>query len=205
MTVPDNKIQKIFGTAVILAGGKSFRMGFDKQFLRINDIRIMDELISKLEEEFAEIIIVTNRPEEYGDYKHRIVKDIIVGKGPLSGIHVGLKESSSNYVFIVACDMPNVNLDYIKYMKKIILNKDIHGCVTYLGDNLEPFHGFYSKKIISEIERNLEKNRRSVTKLIEDLDFIKIMENEARKFSPDWDMFLNLNKVEDIESYKIKL
>ena len=97
MTVLENRIQKKFGTAIILAGGKSSRMGFDKQFLQIDDRRIMDDVIHNLEQEFDEIIIVTNKPEEYSNYKHKIVKDIIVGKGPLSGIHVGLKESSSNH------------------------------------------------------------------------------------------------------------
>ena len=205
MTVLDSKTQKKFGTAIILAGGKSSRMGFDKQFLKINDRRIMYDLTSKLEEEFDEIIIVTNKPEEYSNYKHKIVKDIIVGKGPLSGIHVGLKESSSNYAFVVACDMPNINIDYIKHMKEVMGDKDIHGCVTYFEDSLEPFHGFYSKEIISEIEKQLEENIRSVTKLIMNLDFLKIEESEARKFSPDWHMFLNLNRIEDLDRYKMKL
>lgn len=205
MTVLENRIHKKFGTAIILAGGKSLRMGFDKQFLKINDRRIMDDLISKLEEEFDEIIIVTNKAEEYGDYKHKIVKDIIVGKGPLSGIHVGLKESSSNYAFVIACDMPNINIDYIKYMKEAMEDKDVYGCVTYFGDSLEPFHGFYSKGIISEIEKQLEKNRRSVNNLIMNLNFLKIKENKARKFSPNWHMFLNLNKIEDIDNYKREL
>ena len=202
MTVLENRIQKKFGTAIILAGGKSSRMGFDKQFLQIHNRRIMDDLIHNLEQEFDEIIIVTNKPKEYSNYKHKIVKDIIVGKGPLSGIHVGLKESSSDYAFVVACDMPNINIGYIKYMKEVIEDKDVHGCVTHLGDQLEPFHGFYSKKIINKIEKQLEENIRSVTKLIRKLDFLEIKENEARKISPNWDMFLNINTKEDIDKYK---
>lgn len=56
---------EVFKTAVILAGGKSSRMGFDKQFLRINKVRIMEKLIHELSKEFEDIIIVTNKPEEY--------------------------------------------------------------------------------------------------------------------------------------------
>ena len=201
MTVQENKGRKVFGSAIILAGGKSSRMGFDKQFLQIDDRRIMDDLISKLEEEFYEIIIVTNKPEEYKSYKHKIVSDIIVGKGPLSGIHVGLKESSSDYAFVVGCDMPNINLDYIKYMKKSMENKDYDGCVTYLNNLIEPFHGFYSKNIIERIEKYLANDMRSVNKLILNLEFLKIDEGVARRFSPNWDMFLNLNNQKDIELY----
>lgn len=205
MTVLDSRTQKMFGTAIILAGGKSSRMGFDKQFLQIDNRRIMDDVIYKLEKEFDEIIIVTNKPEEYSDYKHKIVKDIIVGKGPLSGIHVGLKESSSNYAFVVACDMPSVNIGYIKHMKEAMEGKDYDGCITYLGSHIEPFHGFYNKKIIIEIEKYIENNMRSVTKLISKLNFLKISEEEARKFSPNWNIFLNLNTEEDIGRYIINL
>ena len=205
MTVLENRIQKKFGTAIILAGGKSSRMGFDKQFLQIDNRRIMDDLIHNLEQEFDEIIIVTNKPKEYSNYKHKIVKDIIVGKGPLSGIHVGLKGSSSDYAFVVACDMPNINLDYIEHMKQSMEDKKIDGCVTYLGNLIEPFHGFYSKEIIGGIENHLENNMRSVTKLISNLNFLKMKEEEARKYSPNWDMFLNLNNQQDIDKYIINL
>lgn len=166
MTALESNYMKKFGTAIILAGGKSSRMGFDKQFLEIENRRVMDGLIYKLEQEFDEIIIVTNKPEEYKDVKHKITTDIIIGKGPLGGIHAGLKKSSSSYAFVVACDMPNINIDYIWYMKKCIGDKNIDGCTTYLGDLVEPFHGFYSKDIIDDVERYLDDNRKSVTGLI---------------------------------------
>ena len=93
-------------------------MGFDKQFLEINEVRIMENLIRELRKEFEDIIIVTNKPEEYKNSRFRIISDEIKEIGPLSGIHVGLKESKSKYVYFIACDMPNINLDYISYMKK---------------------------------------------------------------------------------------
>lgn len=204
MTVLENKGLNKFGTAIILAGGKSSRMGFDKQFLEIGERRIMYDLVHKLEEEFDEIIIVTNKPEEYGKVRHKITSDIIVGKGPLSGIHVGLKESSSNYAFIIGCDMPNINIPYIRHMKEIIGEQDIDGCIARIGNLIEPFHGFYSKNIIKNIERYLNENKRSVNNLAEKLNFIYIEENQVRKFNPNFDMFLNLNTQEDINRYMDK-
>jgi len=192
---------KRFGTAIILAGGQSSRMGFDKQFLQIDEKKLMDSIISKLEIKFEEIIIVTNKPEEYKDFNHKIISDIIVGKGPLGGIHAGLNESSSKYSFIMACDMPNVNINYINYMESCIEGKDIDGCVTIYRDNLEPFISFYSKDIIKDIEKSLELGRRSIHKLLKSLQIHYIEEEIARKFSPDWDMFLNLNTIEDLSLY----
>ncbi|WP_102398987.1 molybdenum cofactor guanylyltransferase [Haloimpatiens massiliensis] len=190
-----------FGTAIILAGGKSSRMGFDKQFLKIDKRRLMDSLVHKLNEEFEEIIIVTNKPKYYIGLSHKIITDKIENKGPLGGIHVGLKESSSKYALVVACDMPNINMDYIRYMKKCIENQEIDGCVTSFGDWIEPFSGFYSKEIVDAIEKHLLSNRRSINSLLKHLRIYYIEEKKARKFSPNWDMFLNLNTKEDLNSY----
>ena len=190
-----------FGTAVILAGGKSTRMGLDKQLLEINEKRLIDILIKKLSEIFNEIIVVTNKLEYYSDYKNRVIRDIIIGKGPLSGIHAGLVEAKSQYVYFVACDMPNINMKYIKYMKEEIKELDVKACITRFGEAIEPFNAFYSKNIIKDIEKCLLQDKRSVNSLIKGLNIHYIDEKKAREFSPNWDMFLNLNTREDLKNF----
>lgn len=187
-----------FGTAIILAGGKSSRMGFDKQLLKINQRRLMDSMIHKLSEEFDEIIIVTNKPEHYIGLGHMITGDIIENMGPLSGIHAGLTISSSEYALIVACDMPNVNMDYIRYMKE---NIGVDGCATRFGPWIEPFISFYSKNVIGNIEEYLKSMRRSMHDFLPTIDFNYIEESVARTFSPNWDMFLNLNTRDDLNNF----
>lgn len=192
---------KKFGTAVILAGGKSTRMGFDKQLLKINERRLIDNLRRKLNKVFDDIVVVTNRSEYYLGFPDKITKDIIVGKGPLSGIHAGLKVSYSQYVYFVACDMPNINLNYIEYMKKELKDLKVKACVTRYGEWIEPFNAFYSKDMIENIEEHLSNNRRSVNSLLSKLPVHYIEEEKAREFSPNWDMFLNLNTKEELNGY----
>lgn len=192
---------KKFGTAVILAGGKSTRMGFDKQLLKINERRLVDNLRRKLSKNFEEIIVVTNKSEYYLGFPDKITKDIIIGKGPLSGIHAGLKASSSQYAYFVACDMPNINLDYIEYMKDELKELKVKACVTRFGEWIEPFNAFYSKDMIEDIEEHLSNNRRSVNSLLSNLTVHYIEEEKAREFSPNWDMFLNLNTKEELNDY----
>ncbi|MCF6464259.1 molybdenum cofactor guanylyltransferase [Clostridium sp. Cult1] len=192
---------KKFGTAVILAGGKSTRMGFDKQLLKINERRLIDNLRRKLNKNFDEIIVVTNKSEYYLGFPDKITKDIIIGKGPLSGIHAGLKASSSQYAYFVACDMPNINLDYIEYMKEELKELKVKACITRFGEWIEPFNAFYSKGMIENIEEHLSYNRRSVNSLLSKLSVYYIEEEKAREFSPNWDMFLNLNTKEELNDY----
>ena len=190
-----------FGTAIILAGGKSSRMGFDKQFLKIKEKRVMDVVLDKLKEEFSEIIIVTNKPEEYEGSKYKVVSDIIKGRGPLSGLHVGLKHSKSKYAYFIACDMPNINIDYIRYMKHQIEEVEPMACVTTCTEFIEVFNGFYSKDLYEKIEEQLNNDKRSVNLLLKSVDTLFISEEKTREFSPNWDMFINLNTQEELEKY----
>lgn len=190
-----------FKTAVILAGGKSSRMGFDKQFLKINEKKLMDTLIINLKKEFDEIIIVTNKIDKYVEGSYKLVCDEIKGKGPLSGFHIGLKESSSQYVYFVACDMPNINTAYIKFMKDKIRNLNVDACVTKKGDRIEPFNAFYSRKLIDKIEERIMNNANSLFSLVNRVNTIYLEEKDAQKYSSDLSMFLNLNNIEDLNKY----
>lgn len=192
---------KKFGSAIILAGGKSTRMGFDKQLLKIDERKLMYSLIHKLKKQFEEIIIVTNKPELYIGLSNKITKDIILDKGPLGGIHAGLKICQSKYAFVAACDMPNINMGYVKFMKEKMINPNSYGCVTKFGDWIEPFSSFYSADMVDHIETYLNTDRKSINGLLKDLEITYIKEEHARKFSLNWDMFLNLNTQEDLKNY----
>ena len=195
---------KDFGTAIILAGGESSRMGFDKQFLELNQERLIDRLVKELKREFNEILIISNKPEDYRDGGYRVLKDKIPGKGPLSGIHAGLTEASSKYSFLVACDMPNINIDYARYMMNSMQGGNFEACLTRIGDNIEPFSSFYSKELIPRIEKRIEEGRRSIVSVLDTSRVKYIQEEEARRFSPDWHIFINLNTVEDLKEYMDK-
>jgi len=189
-----------FNTAVILAGGKSSRMGFDKQFLEINKKRLMDEQILKLREEFEEIIVVSNKMDNYYGVNYKIVCDEIKEVGPLGGLHIGLKNSTSKYTYITACDMPIISNDYIRFMKEKI-NDNVEACVTKTGNRIEPFNGFYSVNLIHKIEELIYKERTSMFSLLSNINTIYIDEADAKKISGSLDMFTNLNNIKDLASY----
>lgn len=195
---------EMFKTAVILAGGKSSRMGFDKQFLEINERRLMETLVCELKKEFEDIIIVTNKPEEYKESLCRIVSDEIKEMGPLSGIHIGIKESRSQYVYFIACDMPNINLEYICHMKKEVIKTNANACVTKRNGKIEPFNSFYSIDILQKVEKLILCNRRSILALIDGIKTIFIEETSLKDYNCSFDMFVNLNTKEDLEIFNKK-
>lgn len=194
-------------TAIILAGGKSSRMGFDKQFIRLQDRYLVEVLAERLERIFPEIIIVTGRPEAYAKDRYRIIEDRVRGFGPLAGIHAGLLNSGSMHNYVIACDMPFIRRDYVEYMMDLIRQHGgrADGVITRLGEWIEPFNAFYSKTLIGRIEDSMEKGRRQINQMLRDSDVLYVSEADARKFSPDWDMFTNINTLEDYEKLMERL
>jgi molybdopterin-guanine dinucleotide biosynthesis protein A len=192
---------KRFGSAIILAGGKSTRMGFDKQLLRLRERSLIEGLIRRVGGSFDETIVVTNRPELYIGLADKITGDIIPDMGPLSGIHAGLSAASSEYSFVIACDMPQLNTKYIDYMMELLNKNESMACITKFGDWIEPFNAFYSKALIDHIESFLMGGGKAVHRLLMNHNVEYIPEEVARGFSPDWGMFFNLNTREDLLKY----
>jgi len=192
---------KRFGSAIILAGGKSTRMGFDKQLLRLRERSLIEGLIRRLGGSFDETIVVTNRPELYIGLADKITGDIIPDMGPLSGIHAGLSAASSEYSFVIACDMPQLNTKYIDHMMELLNKNESMACITKFGDWIEPFNAFYSKALIDHIESFLMGGGKAVHRLLMNHNVEYIPEEVARGFSPDWGMFFNLNTREDLLKY----
>ncbi|WKY48418.1 molybdenum cofactor guanylyltransferase [Eubacteriaceae bacterium ES3] len=193
-----------FKTAAILTGGLSRRMGFDKKFLKINGERILNRIIKQLSEDFEDIIIVGSTPEDLPDLKgiRDIFPDEVEVSASLAGIYTGLQHSQSQFLYVIACDMPIYNRKYIAYMKsQIALNSRKKGCVTRYKEWIEPFNAFYSTDLLENIEEFLMTGRKSIHRCLEPLDLYFIPENTARSFSPNWDMFCNLNTPRELKEH----
>ncbi|MEG0663455.1 MAG: molybdenum cofactor guanylyltransferase [Anaerovoracaceae bacterium] len=189
--------------AVIIAGGKSTRMGFDKQFLSKGDKSIFERNLPLLQRCFSKVRVITNRPELYEEYAVETNRDVIPGFGPLSGLHSALVHSEEEYCYALACDMPILNEDYIAYIKGIVSAAKPDACVSRCGLHIEPFHGVYGKGALPVIEADLLEEKASVKKSLEKVNTFYISEEITRSFTPDWSLFMNLNTKEDYERFLV--
>lgn len=185
-------------TAVILSGGKNSRMNYDnKAFLTIEGRHFIEVLISKLSS-FDEILIATNKPEEYLSVVKnnvRTITDIVPDHGPLSGMHSGLINASNNYCFFVSCDMPFVPKDYIDYC--IELPKDYDVAVPYWNGFYEPTCGMYSKSTLARVEWAIENNIHKPIKIYPHVKVHTIEEPVLRIFGEPDKIFANINTPEE--------
>lgn len=190
-------------SAVILAGGKSSRMKFDKQFLVIYEKRLVYDLANKLKKHFNEIIIVTNKPEFYNDCDYKIVSDEIKDCGPLSGIHIGLKSANSEYVYFLACDMPNIDDNYIKFLKYNV-SEENDAYISKFDNFAEPFHAIYKKILFNDIEKFLlESDKKSIIRFLEskNKNIVYLNKDDFNKNNFNKNIFINLNNQQDLHNF----
>ncbi len=191
--------EKLQAAALVLAGGDSKRFGYPKAFLNFNGKLIIDHIIESLSRCFADIIVVTHLPERLQHLEVKTTKDLIdiPSKSSLRGLHAGLSVSDFTYNFVIACDMPFVNLDFIKYM---YFAKDGHDVVVPEIDGyLQPLYAFYKRNCVDIIEENLYSGRFKITEFFKKVKVRYIDTEEINRFDPEQKMFFNINTSEDYQ------
>jgi molybdopterin-guanine dinucleotide biosynthesis protein A len=197
--VKDNEwIIREKATAIVLAGGKSSRMGGeDKSLLLVNGVPLIQHIIEQLEGHFDEIIIGANDTEKYSFLNKRVIPDIEKDKGPLMGIYSCLKASNNDINFITACDIPEMNIKLIKNMINLSVDYDI--VMPVKGeDKHEPLYAVYRKRLIPSAERIIQNNG---LRIIELLNHSRVRFVEFN--GTGW--YQNLNLKDDYEIYVKKV
>ncbi|MDG5787816.1 molybdenum cofactor guanylyltransferase [Evansella sp. AB-P1] len=197
--VLQNIVQPV--TGVILAGGKSRRMGTNKALLEINGEKVVNRIEKHLNNITNDIVLITNNLEAFSFIQHKIAKDIHIGKGPLSGIHSGITHSTNEWCFVVACDLPFFNEPIGQYMISLIGQEPIGGIVPKINGKLHPLYALYHRSILQEVENSLNSNTLKITELLEKLDVCIISERDFYKkgfTEEEVEMaFFNMNRPED--------
>ncbi|GMB01795.1 molybdenum cofactor guanylyltransferase [Pelosinus sp. IPA-1] len=184
-------------SAIILAGGKSTRMGQDKASLPWGESDILQYLTATLQGICQEVIVVSNRPRQM-IASARVVADIIPNQGPLSGIHAGLSHARYPQAFVIGCDMPFVIPGLVKMLLDKIKNWDV--VVPIYSQKQQPLFASYSKTCIPAIETLLSEGDRRVISLFTRVQchFLHEAEWSSTAVLPG-KLFYNLNTYEEYQ------
>ncbi|MEE9584863.1 MAG: molybdenum cofactor guanylyltransferase [Candidatus Brocadiales bacterium] len=185
-------------SAVIMAGGKSLRMGEDKACLKIGSLSVVEFQLQRLRPLFKEIILSTNTPGRFKALDIPAVPDLIPDKGPLGGIYTALTKIENPDLFAIACDMPFVNPELIEYMRERSEGYDVIVPETERG--LEPLHAIYSRACIPAIKKQLDTNDNGrVISFFPDVKVRVVTKEEITGIKGGEDAFLNFNTPEDYQ------
>jgi len=178
-------------TGVILAGGRSSRMGSNKALLPYRGGRFIEAIYRQLGNHFSEVLLVTNTPEQYDFLPCRKVPDIFPGMGALAGLHSGLAHSSTPHIFVVACDMPYLNdtligtLAALRHSADLIIPESPYG--------LEPLHALYARECLPHMAAALHDNRRRIVSFFDRVNVCCFGKEKVAAIDPAFATFSNIN------------
>ena len=176
------------------------RLGHDKVFETVGNTGLLQQVISRISPVCRNIIVVAGErsfSQLSGSSNYRIVTDIFPGKGSLGGIYTGLTASDSAVNLVVACDMPFLNQDLLRYLIKLSAKYDL--VVPRINGYLEPLHAVYKKSCIASIEKLIQQNKLRIYDFYNSVKIRYVSDREIDKFDPGHQSFFNINTTADLK------
>ncbi len=189
-------------SGIILAGGKSARMGAIKALLKVGPHLIIERIAAVLRTQVDELLIVTDRPHDLARYGDKTVNDIMTGRGPLGGIHAGLFHARCSRALVVACDMPFISARLAALLLREVPGYDV--VVPRYRGYPEPLFALYGKSCLAPIERYLLHGYNKITGFYPQVHVRYLEEIEMKAVEPDLErVFFNINTPGDLSRARL--
>lgn len=194
-------------SALVLAGGKSRRLGTDKRRLRVTSGRgLLEDTIDKVAPLADEVLVaIGNDAPAFADLgrpRVRLVEDEQPGAGPLGGIVAGLAAARSDLVLVVACDLPRLNVALLGALLGMAEGCDLVVPRRQSG-TLEMLLAVYRRTCLPSARARLARRRLRLAGLADELvaagRVVSFVEEDAlRALDPGLASFYNLNTPDDL-------
>jgi len=183
---------------VILAGGRSSRMGRPKAWLDFGGVPLLQRIVQRLEGSFPEVVVVAAPGQELPPVAATVVRDEQPGEGPVGGLVVGLRELGCEVALVLTCDVPFVSAVVAKYLEAAIEGFDV--AVPEWEGRLNPLQAAYRTTCQPVLAELFAAGRRRPVDLFDRVPTRIVREEEIRSLDPEGRTFLNMNSPEDYEA-----
>lgn len=187
-------------TAIVLAGGKSLRLGRNKALEPFLGKSLVEHVVERLRPLAGQLLIVTSREQSDLPYLENTetLTDVYPEKGPLGGIYTGLSAAMYSNSIVVGCDMPFLNIGLLRFMAE--LAPEFDAVIPRLSPvKVEPLHAVYAKSCLDKIKLQLEKKQLGIHALLSTLHIRYIEREECLRFDPGLKSFFNINNQADLD------
>lgn len=180
-------------SGIILAGGKSLRMGTDKAVLELKGQTLLEHAIEVCRPSCKTILISSNN-SLHQKLGYITIPDEIPGCGPMGGIYSCLKQSETDWNFILSVDSPFVEPEFIQLLISQTGSFDV--IVPVHAKGKEPLIAMYHKTCLAEIKKMLKSGNFKMHNLLNSINtkFVDVQKS-VEKYPK---LFLNLNRPVDL-------
>jgi molybdenum cofactor guanylyltransferase len=189
----------------VQAGGESRRMGQDKALMPFLGRPLIQCVVDRLTPIADEVIVTTNRPEDYRFLGLPLFPDLVPGRGALGGLYTALSSATCKNVAVVACDMPFASVALIEAASRLIDTEDADVVIPDSGGGLEPMHAVYRRETcIPAIEAAIEADKWKLISWFPQVKVRVLQPDEVKRYDPSGLAFWNLNTPEEfVEAEKM--
>jgi molybdopterin-guanine dinucleotide biosynthesis protein A len=185
---------------IALAGGKSTRLGRNKLVETVGEKMLLHRVLDVLSVLGREVIIVASKniplPDISSYPQARIVDDIYPGRGLLGGIYTGLVASESDCSFVVASDMPFLNVNLLQHMLSLADGADL---VAFReGDRFEPLHAVYSRRCLDALAGLMQHENARILEIVDSVKTRYLPPEDLAAMDPMRLSFFNINTENDL-------
>lgn len=192
-------------TGIILAGGRSQRMGRDKALLPLptnRQVTFVEHLAALLASACSEVIVVARNAEQAASFALsgvRVTTDILPNTGPLMGLYSGLCLTRTSHALVTAVDMPFVLPSLVSFL--LSQPRDDALLIPVVENVPQVLLAVYPRATLPLIENRLQAGRRDPSSLLEDASVRYIEEEQLRKIDPQLRSFINVNTPDQLRHY----
>jgi molybdopterin-guanine dinucleotide biosynthesis protein A len=184
---------------LILAGGQSRRMGRDKANLPAGPLTLVEHLASRLEPVVEEILVSVGEQKPLTKRLKGAVIDRFPGRGPLAGMHAGFLAARYPLVWVVACDLPEVEPALGPLLCRYA--GGVQAVVPRIEGQTEGLCALYRRELASGLERFLQAGVASVKGFLDGIEVRYLQAAEIRTVDPTLSSFRNLNTPDEYEAW----
>ena len=190
-------------SGIVLAGGKSKRMGLDKRLIMFSGMNLLELSIKRLKGITEEVLVVMGEEENLDIEDARFVLDVEKNRGPMVGLFSGLYEMKNLYGLVTPLDTPLLTSEFLNYLKENAIGYDV--TVPRWERRIEPLIAVYSKNLLPTMKEWIKKEKNSAPHLFVQETNLRVRfieEEEISKFGNPETLFLNINTEEDLKTAK---
>jgi molybdenum cofactor guanylyltransferase len=187
-------------TGILLAGGKSRRMGEDKRHLIVGEQTLLERGLAVLRSIFPKVLVVIAQDSDPLGVDAKVVRDLVPDCGSLGGLYTGLMQATTPSIFVVACDMPFLDQTVIAQFTSRRTDADI--VMAKLADQVHPMHALYGKRCLPVVEQMIQARQLKIQEMASQssLRVQYVTEADLLTIDPSGRSFYNVNTLADLEA-----